>query len=362
MCRYLYNWNLVERTNAYTNNKISITYKQQQNALVELKRERPWFKGVHSQVLQDVLHRLDNAFKNFFRRVKKNEVPGYPRFKKKGQWNSITYPQNIKRPVDSKIFISKVGLVKVKYHRDLPETAKLKTMTIIKEAGKWFVCFSFEDTITLEPKQTQKPAIGIDMGLIDFYYASDGTQVTVPKFFRKSEKRLKRLQRRFSKVKKYSPKWYKILASIQRCHYKIKCQRKDFLHKNANKLLDKSDIICIENLSIKNMAKRPHSKIKDGKYVPNGASAKSGLNKSIFDVGWGMFFEILRYKAVLYSKKVIGVKPHYTSQICSACGRIVKKSLSTRTHCCECGYIANRDYNAALNILRIGMDSLQALT
>jgi len=305
MCRHLYNWNLAERIEAYQEDGTTISYNQQQNKLPVLKEERPWFKSVHSQLLQDVLRRLDNGYQAFFRRVKNGENPGFPKFRKRGQWDSITFPQYHKRPTDSFIPISKVGKVKIVYHRDIPEEAIIKTLTIIKEAGKWFACFS-----------------------------------------------------------KGTKKYLKILKSLQKCHYRIKCQRNDFLHKKANKLLDASDTIFHENLNVQNMIQRPKPKVDEesGKYLPNNASAKAGLNKSIADASWSRFFGILQYKGKELCKQVISVPPQYTSQICSSCGEIVKKSLSARTHRCECGFVANRDHNAALNILRIGMDTLQAST
>ncbi len=360
MCRHLYNRALNERKEAYEKDKTSINYYHQNAKLPAFKKERPWYKGVYSQVLQDVLRRLDSGFQSFFRRIKAGETPGYPHFKKYGQWDSITYPQ-YKIPPSSEIKVPKLGIVKVVCHRPIPEDAKVKTMTITKEAGKWFACFSVEIPFDIEPKRDLS-AIGIDLGLKDFLYASDGSNIPVPKHLRKSEKKLKRLQRRLSRAKKRSPKYYKILKALQKCHYRIKCQRNDFLHKTANSLLEKGNVIIHEDLKIKNMVRRPKpvQDEKTGEYLPNGASAKAGLNKSIADAGWGMFLSITKYKAVEIGKRVLGVPPHYTSQKCSACGEIVKKSLSVRTHKCSCGFVANRDYNAALNILRIGMDTLQA--
>ncbi|MCP4339471.1 MAG: transposase, partial [Desulfobulbaceae bacterium] len=277
----------------------------------------------------------------------------------RGQWNSITYPQYSK-PLGSIIQIPKVGMVKMVYHRTVSTSAKIKTLTITKEGGKWFACFSFEYSLEIEPKQDLLPSIGIDLGLKDFIYTSDGVSVPVPKYLRAKEKQLKRLQRRLSKATKRSKKYYKILLAIQKCHYRIRCRRSDFLHKTANNLFATCDALFHEDLKIKNMIRKPKPKQdEDGTYIPNGASAKAGLNKSIADAGWGQFLCLLKYKAVETGKTLLAVPPHYTSQICSACGNMVKKSLSVRTHRCGCGFVANRDHNAALNILRIGMDTLQ---
>ncbi len=360
MCRYLYNWSLEERIKAYENEQISITYNEQQNKLPELKKERPHFKGVYSQVLQDVLKRLDSAYQGFFRRVKKGDTAGFPKFKKKGDWDSITYPL-YRYSVSSQIYVPKVGTVKIIYHREIPKEAKIKTLTITKESDKWFACFSVELSINIEHKQGLANSIGIDLGLIDFLYASDGSHVPAPKYYRKLQNRLARLQRRFAKADKYSSKWYKLLKAIQKVYYRIRCLKHDFLHKTANALLEKADIIFHENLNISGMMRRPKPKQdEEGKYLPNNASAKSGLNKSFADASLGQFLNTLKSKAVALGKKVIGVPPHYTSQECPVCHQIVKKSLSVRTHRCPCGFVANRDFAASLNILRIGLDTLTA--
>jgi len=360
MCRHLYNWCLAERKEAYENNGETISYNAQQNSLPELKKERPWFKSVYSQVLQDVLRRLDKGYQAFFRRVKDGEEPGYPKFKKRGQWTSITYPQYHDRPCGN-IYVPKVGNIKVVCHRDIPEDAKVKTLTISKEGGKWFACFSVELPFDIEPKQ-DLPPIGIDMGLIDFVYTSDGYHAQAPKYYRKIQKRLAKLQRRMAETEKGSPKWYKLLKAVQKTHYKIKCQRHDFLHKETNRILEGSDTIFHEDLKIRNMSRRPAPKPDDtGRFQPNGAGHKAGLNKSIMDAGWHQFLCILKYKAIEQGKQVVPVPSHNTSQMCSNCGEIVKKSLSVRTHRCpSCGFAANRDLNAALNILGIGLDTLAA--
>ncbi len=363
MCRYLWNWSLAERNNTYEETGKGISYFMQQQCLPKLKAERPWFKGVHSQVLQDVLRRLDKAFDNFFRRVKERaEELGYPKFKKRDQWTSVTYPQYHKEPSGT-INIPKIGKVRCVMHRSLPQGALVKTMTVMKEAANhWFVSFSFELPVTLNtPSDEPKDFIGIDLGCIDLYYASDGSHVEAPRHFRAAQTNLKKLQRRFSKAEKHTPRWYRLLRGLGKAHAKVRRKRQDFLHKEANKLLDRTDVIVCEDLKIAKMTRRAKPKqAESGIYLPNGAKTKSGLNKSILDAGWGMFVSTLRYKAAERGKQVIAVPPQYTSQMCSACGEIVKKSLSHRTHRCDCGFVAHRDHNAALNILRLGLESLEA--
>jgi putative transposase len=312
-----------------------VSYFEQAKQLPELKDERPWFQGVHSQVLQDVLRRLDKGFDNFFRRVKEGAAePGYPKFKKRGQWTSITYPQYHKKP-GGEIDIPKIGRVRCVLHRRLPEDARVKTMTVLKEAAnRWFVSFSFEIPVILDtPSNEPRDVIGIDLGCIDLYYASDESHVEAPKHFRAAQANLKKLQRRFSKAKKRTPRWYRLLRALGKAHAKVRRKRQAFLHDEANKLLERTDVVVCEDLKVANMTRRPKPRQDEsGRYLPNGAKAKSGLNKSILDAGWRMFVQMLRYKAEERGKQVIAVPPQSTSQRCSACGDIVKKSLSHRTH------------------------------
>ncbi len=257
------------------------------------------------------------------------------------------------------------------------ERSLLKQWTISKESDKWFVCFSVEVETSLqqEPKPETIKSVGIDVGLIDFIYTSDNENVSAPRLLRLSENNLKRLQRKLSKLKKGTIEYLKVLKALKKAYFRVKSKRLGFIMEKASELIKSYDIIVHEKLNItpqrgpcnflskiiKNLVRRPKPKISEKKennsapltYLPNGASVKSGLNKSISDAGWGLFFNALEWLAKKAGKIVIAVNPQYTSQVCSDCGAMVKKSLSTRTHICECGFVANRDHNAALNILRL---------
>jgi len=256
MCRHLYNWSLAERKAAYKQSGESISFYTQSMRLPALKKERPWYKGVHAQVLQDVLRRLEKAYRSFFRRVKNGEAPGFPKFKKRGRWNSITYPQYRALP-SGRISVPKVGEIKTVHHRKIPEEAKIKTMTISRQGCKWFACFSVELALDVEPKQDLQRCVGVDLGLNDFLYASDGSHVPAPKYLRRSLAGLARLQRRLAKAKKRSARYYKLLRAVQKCHYRVRCRRNDWLHKAANDLLARTDVICCEQLNVKGMSRRP---------------------------------------------------------------------------------------------------------
>lgn len=356
MCRYLYNWNLEERVNAYKKEGRTVTYAEQQNNLPGLKDERPWFKGVYSLVLQDVLRRLDRAYQNFFRQKR-----GFPNYKKKGQWGSITYADHHKRPEDSYVKVGKIGPVKIIYHREIPPDADIKTLTIIKEGGKWFACFSVELPDSTEPKRRVSTAVGIDLGIRHFFSTSDGAHVDAGKFLAKRSKDLKRLMRKLSSTKKKTSAYRKALRALQKAHYRLRCKRSGFLYEKVYELLGKVDLVIYENLDIQELLKKPAPKKDEetGEYLPNGACVKKSLHLAIQDASWGKFVRLLREIAEKLGKHTIGVDPRYTSQKCSGCAHLVKKSLSERTHrCSECGVVLDRDHNAAINILRLGLESL----
>lgn len=337
-CRALYNCALEQRKVAYRQFGVSISRLDQQAELLEIKENFPKYKGIHSQVLQEVILRVDRSFQNFFRRLKNNEKPGYPRFKGYGWYDSFTYPQSGFSLSDNskgyrRLKLSKIGNIKVKLHRIIQ--GAIKTCTIKREMDKWYVCFSCE----VEPEYLPKTgkAVGIDVGIEKFAALSDGSLIENPKFLRKSEAKLKREQRKLSRRKRGSNSRKKQKTKLAKIHRKIKNQRNDFLHKESTKLVRNYDTIVFEDLKIKNMVKNHH------------------LAKSISDASWSRFIEYTTYKAVSAGKKVILVNPRNTSQICSNCGKPVPKGLSVRVHKCpHCGLVLDRDVNAAINILRRG--------
>ena len=337
-CRVLYNCALEQRKVAYRQFGVSVRRLDQQAELLEIKEYFPEYKKIHSQVLQEVILRVDRSFQNFFRRLKNNETPGYPRFKGKGWYDSFTYPQSgfslsANSKGNQRLKLSKIGEVKIKLHRVIKGT--IKTCTIKREADKWYVCFSCEVKPEILPK-TYKD-VGIDVGIEKFAALSDGSLVENPKFLRKSEVKLKYEQRKLSRKKKSSNSRKKQRTKVAKIHRKIKNQRNDFLHKESRKLVENYDVIVFEDLRIKNMVKNHR------------------LAKSISDASWSKFIEYTSYKAVSAGKQVMLVNPRNTSQICSNCGKPVPKGLSVRVHKCpHCGLVLDRDVNAAINILRLG--------
>ena len=180
-----------------------VDYYYQADQLPLMKKEKPWYKSVYSQVLQNTLKRLEGGYEKFFNGLKEGKKKeGFPKFKKRGQLDSITYPQYKVSPENKVITVPKIGEIKIVYHRQIPVRGEIKTLTIKKANGKWFACFSVEmPKKKTEHKPDLSKAVGIDFGLIDFYYASDGLHIPVPRYFRKNERKLKRLQRKFQKLR-----------------------------------------------------------------------------------------------------------------------------------------------------------------
>lgn len=332
MCRILYNSCLLDRKNHYEQTGKGLTRIRQQEILKANKERIESLNDIHSQVLQEVLLRVDRAFQDFFRRLKeKNGKTGYPRFKGEGRYDSITYPQEPGfQLTEQGLKLSKIGTIKLKKHREI--NGEIKTCTIKEEIDKWYVCFSVEyEPIT---KPISEKAIGIDVGINSFAVLSDGEVIDNPKCLLKSEQRLIQKQRQLSQKKKGSNNRKKAGVKVAKLHRKVRNQRFDFHHKVSRKVVDTYGFIAVEDLNIQGLVRNHH------------------LAKSISDAGWGQFLSYLQYKAEEAGVQIEKVSPHYTSINCSVCGEPVNKTLAQRIHRCPfCNVVLNRDLNAAHNIL-----------
>ena len=346
-CRWLYNRLLEERKMAYETTGTGPTLYGQQAAFGALKVARPALAGVHSQVLQNVAVRIDLAFQAFFRRVKAGEKAlGYPRFRGRERYDSFCYPQSgFTLDADhGRVFLSKIGHVKAVIHRPLDGT--VKTCCVRRTgAGKWFVAFSCE--VEARPLPATETAVGIDVGLEKFATFSTGEQIANPRFFRRDERDLARAQRRLSKEPKpargerATPDRRKRRTVVARIHERIANRRANFAHQESRKAVNAYDVIAVEDLSVNQMV---HTHC---------------LAKSIHDAAWRKFIAYLTYKAEDAGRRVMAVNPAYTSQTCSRCGHRARKELSDRVHRCSCcGLTLDRDHNAALNIVALGLQSL----
>jgi putative transposase len=348
LCCNLYNVSLQHRRDVYKSIQRSVSYKEQANELPLIKTEFPEYNNIHSQVLQDVLKRVEKSYKGFFSRIKsKSDKAGFPRFKSKDRFDSFTFPQSGYKICagNKRIKLSQIGDVKIKFHRQIPEAAVIKTCTIKREGSNhWYCVLSCDIPIKVIEKKSVSSPIGIDLGLTDFVFLSDGTKIKNPKHLRKSEERLKEIQSEYSLSKTKSNK--RMLIGL---HRKITNQRNDFLHKTSRQLVNTYDLIAYEDLKIKKMIISA---------VNDDDPRKQRLPKHIHDASWGKFIAMIKYKAEEAGTYAIAVNPKNTSQKCSGCGTLIPKDLYERTHSCHiCGLSVHRDYNSALNILASGTDA-----
>jgi len=334
--RQLYNELLAVKKQAYKQDKTSLS------RFDLIKKTKGRNKETHSQVSQNVADRINKAYGNFFARIKRGKrKKGFPRFKKYGAYSSITLPQ-ITNPekIGKKTYFPKIGWLNMKYHR--PITGTPKTLTIKKaKSGKYFITVSC-DGATTERLKHGKGEVGIDLGLNHFVATSNGEFFDHPKPMKGITKKRKVLAREFSKTQKRSNNRNKARIRLARLDEKIANTRNDFGWKLCRQFIEKYETIFIENLNVRGMVKN-HC-----------------LAGAITDVSWSDFTNKLSYKAESAGIKVVKVNPKNTSQKCSSCGNIVKKTLAIRTHNCpQCGLKIDRDINASINILTIGKIGLE---
>ena len=331
-CR-LYNAALQERRDAYQHSGVSLNYYDQANQLKAIRSAGDCVLANFS-ACQDVLRRVDKTFKAFFRRIKTGRKSGYPRFKSRRRFGSYTFPSygDGCRLTGSRLYVQGVGHIKVKLHR--PMHGAIKTITVKRECGKWYGCFSVEGAG--EPLPATDTYTGIDVGLTTFATLADGMEIDNPRYYKRAHAKLRGAQRRVARRKRGSKNRRKAVVLLQKVHAKIKNQRADFQHKVARQLVTTYGMIAVEDLNIKGLA--------------------SGmLARSVNDAGWAAFISKLAYKAEEAGRKLIHVDPRGTSQAC-LCGAEVRKPLAQRWHQCpDCGLSVARDHVSAQLILRQGL-------
>lgn len=371
-CRELYNAALSERRDAYQHTGKEVAYHQQAHDLLAIKHEiRLEYADIAAHVLQDVLKRLEKAFAAFFRRLKRGHTPGYPRFQGRNRYTSFTYPDSAgwklesrtmtagKKVCNVKLSLSKIGDISLRLHRPLEGT--IKTVTIKREVDQWYVSFSCE-LAEPEPLEVSAEEIGIDLGVSHLATFSNGEMIEHPRFYRKARKTLERRQQAVSRKKRGSHRRDRACKLVGRTHRKVRNQRHDLLHKASRMLVNRYQLLVFEDIQTSNLVRKPKAKqeAETGHYLPNGARAKGGLNTSILDAGWGQLLSMCTFKAAWAGRTLLKVDPRYTSQTCSQCGTVRKKTLEERWHSCACGAELDRDINAAVNILARGKQQLLA--
>jgi putative transposase len=317
-----------------------------------LREQFEWCSHLSAQACQASAERAWSAIARFFENCKK-QVPakkGFPKFKQAQIHGSVEYKVDGWLLSDDRLTITfrdgfKAGTFKMWGTRDLHfyQKEQIKRVRVVRRADGYYVQFSIDQERNEQHEPTNR-MLGIDVGLTHFYTDSEGSKVENPRFLRKAEKALKRVQKRVSRRTKGSRNRLKAIKQLGRTHLLVSRRRKDFAVKTARALIQSADLVAIEDLKVRNMVKNHH------------------LAKSISDASWTLFRQWLEYFGKVFDVPVIAVAPHYTSQNCSNCGAVVKKSLSTRTHKCpHCGYLDDRDTNAAINILIKALQGLAQL-
>src|SRR5436309_2599732 len=336
-CRYVYNWALRQRTDAYYQHGERLYYEGTAHRLVTLKKQEEtlWLNEVSSVPLQQALRHLDKAFRNFF-----EGRADYPTFKKKRQQQAATYASNAFSWDGHHLTLAKMNApLDITWHRPLPDGCKPSSVTITKdEAERYFVSILVEED--MKPLEVTPKMVGLDLGLKSLVITSDGHTYGNPKFFAKEEKKLAKAQRRHAKKKKGSKNRAKARLKVARIQKKIADRRRDYQHKLSTQTIRENQVVCIESLQVKNMVKN-HC-----------------LAKAISDVGWSEFVRQLEYKAAWYGRTVVKIDKWYpSSKRCFDCGHLLDSlPLDVRSWVCpECGVVHDRDSNAAKNILAAGL-------
>ena len=353
----LYNAALEDRRGAWSWERRSVSYVDQCRTLTYLRAVRPDIVEHGVTVCRGTLKRLDRAFAAFYRRCRASQTPGFPRFKSVHRWDSVQWEDRTGWKLDTaqrRLHVHGLGDVKVRLHRQLRGTPK--AITVAREGRRWWLSVRCVD-VPAQPLAPTGRSVGIDLGVVAVIATSDGTLITEGRYGRRAARRLAAAQQDLSRKQRDSARRRKAVERVAGAHRSVRNQRKDLAHKLSRRLVNEYDLIVYEDLRIANMVRRPRPKpADDGSYLPNGAAAKGGLNRSILDAGWGQLLSFIAYKAEDAGRDVITVDPRHTSQRCSHCGHVAAANRVTQATftCHTCGHQAHADINAAINILRAG--------
>jgi putative transposase len=353
----LYNAALEERRGAWRWERRSVSYVDQCRTLTGLREVRPEVLEFGVKVCRGTLKRLDRAFEAFYRRCRAGQPPGYPRFRSAARFDSVQWEDRSGWGLDleqRRLRLLGVGHVKVRLHRSLRGTAK--AITVRREGRRWWVSIRCVD-VPAVPLPSTGRQVGIDLGVCAQLATSDGELVTEGRYGRRAATRLTAAQADLASKRRGSKRRQRARERVGAAHRKIRNQRHNLAHQVSRALVNQYDLIVHEDLHVAAMVRRPKPRrAKDGAYLPNGAAAKAGLNRSIHDAGWGQLLSLIAYKAEEAGRDVIAVDPRHTSQRCAHCGYTAAANRRTQAEfCCQaCGHVAHADINAAINILRAG--------
>jgi putative transposase len=357
--RELYNAALEERIGARRWERRSVTYFDQCKTLTGLIEVRPEVVVCGVTLCRGTLKRLDGAFAAFFRRVKKGETPGFPRFKSAQRFDSLQWEDRKGwkfKTEQRRLRLLGIGEIKVNYHR--PYAGTPKAITVKREGTKWWVNVRCVD-VPAEPLTPTGREVGLDLGVVNLVATSDGKLHEGEQFGAQSQKRLATAQRALAKKERGSNRRRRQVEEVARLHRKVRNHRMNAAHQLSRQLVNDYDLIVVEDLRVKNMVRKPKPKPdpdQPGAYLPNGAVAKAGLNRSNHDAAWASLLSLLSFKAESAGRTIVTVDPRYTSQTCFECGHVEPGNRLSQAEfrCCKCGHEDHADINAARNILRAG--------
>jgi putative transposase len=360
----MYNAALEERREAWKRRTVSVRYGQQSAQLRDIRAFDPDQGRWSFSSQQATLRRLDKAMAAFYRRCKAGQAPGYPRFKALDRWDSVEWPKDGDgcrwKPGIGRVHLQGVGHIKVHAHRAVE--GRVKTISLKREGRRWYVVLSCED-VPARPLQATGRQVGVDVGVARFATTSDGEIIPNPKFLRTCARELAAAQQVLARKERGSSNRRRAKAKIGEVHRRIRNRRSDFHHKTARSLVQACDMVALENLNTAGMTKRPAPKPdpdRPGEFLPNGAAAKAGLNKSILDAGWNQFANILTAKVEETGRRIVFVNPACTSIDCHLCGARCSRPQQDTVICPVHGPL-DADINGARNIAtRAGLGSGQA--
>ena len=336
--RVLYNAALEERIGAYRRG-VNRTYIDQAKALTQWRQSDPDAASIPSRVQRATLKRLDEAYKGFFRRIRNGAKAGFPRFRGRGWWDSFGFSEFLGISLEGGRlrFMGMPGALGVHMHRPLPHGARIRSCTFRRDTTGWKVGFAVD--VQAAAIRDGCHSVGVDLGIRTFAALSDGGCIPSLRAARHAERRLRIAQRSLARKVRGSTNRHKARIRVARCHAATARSRSDFLHQASARLTRDYDVVAVEALNVRGLA-------------------RGALARHVHDASWAKFLSMLRYKAARAGARLIEVDPRYTSQDCSGCGRRVAKGLHERRHDCpHCGLSIDRDLNAARNILdRVGVD------
>jgi putative transposase len=349
-CRVVFNKALALQKELYEKGEKKLTYVGLAKQLTQWRNsaDMAWLSEAPTHPLQHALKDLEKAYDSFFAKR-----ASFPRFKKKGERDSFHYPDRKQVKVDdahSRVFLPKLGWMR--YNRSRKVVGEVRSITVSQSCGKWYASILTKQELE-QPVHSASSSIGIDVGIARFATLSDGAFYAPLNSFKRHETALRKAQQALSRKTKFSSNWKKAKARIQKIHARIGNARRDFLHKISTTISKNHAMVCIEDLQVRNMSKSAKGSVENpGRQV----RAKSGLNRSILDQGWGEFRRQLEYKQVWRGGFLVAVPPQNTSRTCPECGHTSAGNRKTQAHfeCVSCGHEANADVVGAINVLRAG--------